>query len=119
MSTAPAHLTLSRPGPGTLSDNYPITLSLDGEPIARLMAGRTVTREIAPGTHRLRANNTLMWKTVEFEVASGDHLRFVASNRAGFWTTIMAIIGTGWFYVDLTRQDDERAASAAAAPPVP
>ena len=104
MSTAHAHLTVSRPGPGTLSDNYPITMSLDGEPIARLMAGRSATREIEPGHHRLRANNTLMWKTVEFDVAPGEHVRFVASNRSGSLTTIMAIIGTGWFYVDLTQE---------------
>lgn len=100
-----AHLTVTRPGPGTLSDNYPVTVSLDGEPIARLMAGRAVTREITAGRHRLRANNTLMWKTVEFDAATGDDVHFVASNRAGALTTVMAIIGTGWFYMDLVRQD--------------
>lgn len=104
MSDAPARLTVSRPGPGTLSDNYPMTISLDGEVIARLMAGRSVTRELPPGTHRLRANNTLMWKTVDLTVPPGGHLHYVAANRSGWLTTIMAIIGTGWFYVEL-RED--------------
>lgn len=104
MSASPAQITVFRPGPGTLSDNYPITISLDGEIVARLMAGRSTTLELAPGHHRLRAHNTLMWKTVEFEVEPGEHVRFVASNRSGALTTIMAIIGTGWFYVDLTQE---------------
>ena len=104
MSAQRARLTVSRPGPGTLSDNYPMTISLDGEVIARLMAGRSVTREIAPGPHRLRANNTLMWKTVEFDAAAGEEVRYVAANRSGAMTTVMAIVGTGWFYVDLTRE---------------
>jgi hypothetical protein len=106
MSTAPAHLTVSRPGPGTLSDNYLMSISLDGEVIARLGGGRSVTREIAPGRHSLRANNTLMWRTVEFDAAPGEHVRFVASNRSGLMTTIMAMIGTGWFYVDVDRETD-------------
>jgi hypothetical protein len=115
MSATTAQLTVSRPGPGTLSDNYPITLSLDGEPMARLMAGRAATCELPPGRHRLRANNTLMWKTVEFDVEPGGHVRFVASNRSGAWTTIMAVIGTGWFYLDLTRDAAPAAAPDASA----
>ncbi len=104
MSATTARLTVSRPGPGTLSDNYPISLSLDGETVARLRAGRSATIDVTPGHHTLRANNTLMWKTIGFDVAPGEHVRFVASNRSGVMTTIMAIIGTGWFYVDLTRE---------------
>jgi hypothetical protein len=42
--------------------------------------------------------------TVEFDAAPGEHVRFVSSNRSGLMTTIMAMIGTGWFYVDLTQE---------------
>lgn len=103
MSTPSAHVTVSRPGPGTLSDNYLMSISLDGDAIARLGAGRSVTREIPPGRHRVRVNNTLVWKTVEFDAAPGEHVRFVASNRTGLMTTVMAMIGTGWFYLDVDR----------------
>jgi hypothetical protein len=99
-----ARLTVRRPGPGNLSDNYPITVSLDGAKLASLMPGRSVTLDMAAGSHRLRAFNTLMWKTVAFEVAHGDHVAFVVSNRAGPGSTIGAIIGTGWFYPTVDRE---------------
>ncbi len=102
--TAIAQLTVSRPGPGHISDNYPITVSLDDEKIGRLSAGKTVTVELAAGTHRLRAFNTLMWKTLTFEVAPGEHARYVVSNRAGWGTTLGAIVGTGWFYPTIDRE---------------
>jgi len=102
MSTT-ARLTISRPGPGTLSDNYAMTVSLDGEVAGRLLAGRTLDLDVTPGTHRLRINNTLVWRTLDVQLAPGEHARYVAENRAGLMTTIMAVIGTGWFYLDVRK----------------
>lgn len=104
-SPATARLTVRRPGPGNLSDNYPITVSLDGAKLASLMPGRSVTIDLTAGSHRVRAFNTLLWKTVPFDVAEGDHVVYVVSNRAGPGTTIGAIIGTGWFYPTVDRED--------------
>jgi hypothetical protein len=98
-------LTVRREGPGTLSDNYPITVSLDGEKVARLMPGRTVTVDLTAGAHRIRACNTALWKTVAFHARPGEHVRFVVSNRAGPGTVIGAIIGTGWFYPTVVREE--------------
>ena len=36
----------------------------------------------APGRHTLRANNTLVWKTVEFEAEPGAHVHYTCVNRA-------------------------------------
>lgn len=108
MAEPPARLTVTRPGPGTLSDNYAMTVSLDGEVVGRLLAGRTVDLEVAPGAHRLRIHNTLVWKTLELQCAPGEHVRLVAENRAGMMTTIMAVIGTGWFYLDVRKECDRR-----------
>jgi hypothetical protein len=57
-----------------------------------------------PGRHRLRAYNTLVWKTVEFDIAAGEWVRFAAVNRAGRVTAaLIGILGVGPLYVTLER----------------
>ena len=81
-----------------------IVLTLDGEPLATLLFGESVTREIPAGSHRLRAHNTLVWKTREFDAAPGEHVRFSTVNRAGFGTmALVALLGVGPIYVTLDR----------------
>ena len=82
-----------------------VVLSLDGEPIATLLFGEHVAREIAPGPHRLRAHNTLVWKTVEFDAAPGEEVHFSVVNRAGFGSmALVALLGVGPLYVTLERR---------------
>jgi hypothetical protein len=59
-----------------------IVCALDGQRIAVLLYGQQHTQEIPPGPHTLRVHNTLMWKTLRFEVEPGAHVRFTVSNRA-------------------------------------
>src|SRR3982751_795666 len=59
-----------------------IFVSVDGEQIAMLRHGEAVTHEVTPGAHRLRAHNTLFWKTHELVLKPGEHARFIAINRA-------------------------------------
>jgi hypothetical protein len=59
-----------------------VIFSLDGERLGELLFGQTFTCEIKPGTHRLRANNTLVWKTVEFLAPAGTHVHFTCINYA-------------------------------------
>jgi hypothetical protein len=81
-----------------------IILSLDGERWVTLLYGESAIRGIAPGTHRLRAYNTLVWKTVEFEAVPGESIRFSAVNRAGRGTAaLIALLGVGPLYVTLQR----------------
>jgi hypothetical protein len=85
-----------------------VYMSLDDERIATLLFGDEVTREIPPGRHRLRANNTLVWKTLEFDAAPGADLHFTIVNRAApgmLW--MVALFGAGPMLVSL-----EPAASA-------
>ena len=85
-----------------------VVLSLDGEPLATLLFGDRVTREIVPGPHRLRAHNTLVWKTVEFEATPGEHVRFTTVNRAGLGSmALVALLGVGPLYVTLERLPPE------------
>jgi hypothetical protein len=53
---------------------------IDDAPNHVLMFGGTVTIEVAPGLHHLRANNTLFWKKVTFSVEPGEHLEFTLIN---------------------------------------
>ena len=83
-----------------------IYVSLDGESLAMLHAGQEVTREVAPGPHRLRVHNTLFWRTIEFTVTVGEHASFMAINRAGFATfSILAfLIGGNLIYLTVERE---------------
>jgi hypothetical protein len=106
MDPARAQITVERTSPGDVRQRQ-VVLSLDGERLATLLFGESVTREIAPGHHRLRAHNTLVWKNVEFDCAAGAQVRFVTVNRAGFGSTaLVALLGAGPLYVTLERVPD-------------
>ena len=61
-----------------------IYVSVDGEEIAVLKNGQAVTHELPAGPHRLRAHNTLFWKTHDVVLQPGEHARFKAVNVAGW-----------------------------------
>jgi hypothetical protein len=73
-------LTVHRTSPHDIRDRQ-VIISLDGKRIGQLMFGQTLTCEITPGRHRLRAYNTLVWKTVEFTAVEGSHAEFTCINR--------------------------------------
>ena len=84
-----------------------VVLSIDGAPLATLMFGESVTQELAPGAHRLRAHNTLVWKTAEFYLEAGEHARFRVINRPGPGTyAMLTLLGTGPIYLTLERVHD-------------
>jgi hypothetical protein len=96
-------LTVERAVPADVQVRQ-IVVTLDGEPFGTLLFGERLTREIAAGPHRLRAHNTLVWKTVEFDAAPGEHVRYVAVNRAGPGSmALVALLGVGPLYVTLER----------------
>ena len=103
-----ATITIRRQSP--LDVGYrEIFVSLDGELLAIVNAGDEITREIKPGTHRIQANNTLFWKTIEFTLGVGEHASFIAINRAGFGTYsvlgfFIGFLGAGPLYLTFERQ---------------
>jgi hypothetical protein len=104
-----ATITIRRQSPNDVGYRE-IFVSLDGELIAILNAGDELTREIAPGTHRIQANNTLFWKTIEFTVGVGEHASFLAINRAGFGTYsvlgfFLGFLGAGPLYLTFERDN--------------
>jgi hypothetical protein len=106
MDPSPARLTVERTSRDDVGTRQ-IILSLDGEPWATLLYGQSATRDIDPGRHGLRAYNTLVWKTVEFDVTPGESVHFSAVNRAGRGTgALIALLGVGPLYVTLDRLQD-------------
>jgi hypothetical protein len=84
-----------------------IYVSLDGESLGLLGAGQEISREVKPGPHRLRAHNTLFWKTFDITVQVSEHVTFRAANRPGFWTySVFAyLLGTNLVYLTLEREE--------------
>lgn len=81
-----------------------IFVSIDGRRAAELLYGQSFTTEIEPGVHRLRAHNTLVWKTVDCELGPGEHAEFVVVNRPGFGTwAMLSLLGSGPIYLTFER----------------
>lgn len=99
----PTRLTIHRTSPLDAKDRQ-IIMSLDGRKLVTLVFGQQHTCEIAPGPHRLRANNTLVWKTVAFDAAPGEDVHFTCTNRApGSLFYLLFLFGVGPMYVTLER----------------
>lgn len=99
----PARLTLARTSPTDVGIRQ-VFVSVDGKDVAVLVNGQTTTVEIAPGPHKMRIHNTLVWKNLQFDAATGDEIRYEIINRAGFGTTaLIATLGVGPIYLTITR----------------
>ena len=99
----PTRLTIHRTSPLDAKDRQ-IIMSLDGKKLATLLYGHMHTCEIPPGPHTLRANNTLVWKTVRFDAAPGEDVHYTTINRApGSLFYLLFVFGVGPMYVTLTR----------------
>jgi hypothetical protein len=100
-----ARVTVSRKDARDVRDRQ-IILSMDGEPLGTLLFGHEVTRDVPPGPHRIRAHNTLFWKTLEVDLRPGEHARFNTINRAGAGTfSLLALLGAGPLYLTFERVD--------------
>jgi hypothetical protein len=100
----PAMLTVRRTAPEDAQDRQ-VYISLDGEEWGTLYFGKELSREVAPGRHVLKANNTLMRRSVEFDVKPGEHVRFQCINKT-HWTGMlfMAFLGAAILTVKLVRE---------------
>jgi hypothetical protein len=76
----------------------------DGPPVA-LRFGQTLTETVEPGAHRLRVHNTLMRRTVNFTVETGEHLEFILINYCGpIWQGIAAVLGAAPIFLKVHRR---------------
>jgi len=101
---AEARLTIARTSPEDLKQRQ-VIIKLDGEWIADLLYDQTMTRAIEPGHHHLRVDNTWNKKSVEFDAAAGEEVKFRVVNRAGRFTWfLVASLGAGPMYVSIERE---------------
>ncbi|NNJ09060.1 hypothetical protein EKD04_001820 [Chloroflexales bacterium ZM16-3] len=104
MDTPQAQITVAR----TLESDIGIRevrVWLDGELIATLKNKQSVTRAAGPGHHTLRAHNTLVGKSIDFELGEGEHARFTTSNRSGCASSLIFLLGAGPIYLSLDREE--------------
>ncbi|MEP7117240.1 MAG: hypothetical protein ABI880_06655 [Acidobacteriota bacterium] len=100
----PAMLTVRRTAAED-AQNRQVYISLDGQDWGTLYYGNQLACEIAPGRHAVKANNTLVRHTVEFDVKPGEHVRFQCINKT-HWTGMlfMAFLGAAVLTVKLVRE---------------
>jgi hypothetical protein len=99
----PSSVTVSRTSDEDFKQRQ-LVIWIDGERLGDLMFGDAFSRDVAPGRHTLRVSNTLVWKTVTFDVKPGEQVRFEVVNRPGKLTYAMLVmLGVGPLYVRITR----------------
>jgi hypothetical protein len=101
-----SQITLTRQDARDIKDRQ-IVASIDGKPLATLLFGDTVTRDVPSGRHRLRVHNTLFWKTFDLDLQPGEHARFVVFNRASAGVLAMlTLFGAAPYYLTVERQTE-------------
>jgi hypothetical protein len=99
-----AHITIARTADADVRQRQ-VIVAVDHGPKARLVFGESVTFDVPPGAHTLRANNTLIWKSVPFTAAAGEHVEFVVANRATrFMLGFLSIVGVAPLYLTIERR---------------
>jgi hypothetical protein len=98
-----ASISVSRESPDDVGFRE-IFISVDGDQLAMLRHGESVTHELPAGPHRIRAHNTLFWKTHDLVLQPGEHARFTAINRAGWGTFgMLLMLGAAPVYLTFER----------------
>jgi hypothetical protein len=80
-----------------------VVVTLDGEAWVTLLHGQTATRGVAPGHHQVAADNTLMKRSLELDLAAGESATVAVANRPapGMWLFMM--LGAPLFRLTLQR----------------
>lgn len=99
----PSSVTITRSDAADFGQRQ-LVVTLDDEKLGDLLYGESIRRDVAPGPHRLRVSNTLVWKTVTFDVKPCEQVRFEAINRPGRLTyPMLVMMGVGPLYVTIRR----------------
>lgn len=99
-----ARLVITRDHPQDIQDR-PVFLWVDGQKWEGVLKyGKTFSRDLAPGRHTLKANNTLFTHTVEFDAADGEEIRYRCENGlTGGGMVMVLMLGVAYLRVRLTR----------------
>jgi hypothetical protein len=101
-----ACITVNRTSPTDVGFRE-VFLLVDDVEVAMLRHGESITHELPAGPHRVRAHNTLFWKTHDIVLQPGEHARFTAVNRAGWGTFgLLMLLGAAPLYLTFEREQD-------------
>jgi hypothetical protein len=82
-----------------------VIVSLEDGRSATLIFGESVTWDVPPGEHLLKANNTLVWKKVRFSAAPGERVEFQVINRASRFTLgFLSLLGVAPLFLTVERR---------------
>jgi hypothetical protein len=96
-------VTLSRTHPTDVGERH-VFVTLDNTKV-RLAFGESVTTELQPGAHHLRAHNTLVWKNVAFTLEPGEHLEFITINSRRWWTWgVAGVLGSAPLFLSIVKR---------------
>ena len=99
-----ARITIARTADADVRQRQ-VIVSVDYGPKATLVFGESVSFDVPPGEHKLKANNTLVWKSVPFMAAAGEHVEFVIANRATrFMLGFLSLVGVAPLYLTIERR---------------
>jgi hypothetical protein len=97
-------VTFRRDHPADVGERHVIARLDGGEPI-RLRFGESVSAELRPGRHHVRIHNTLFWKNIDFAIEPGEHLEFLAINRARWWTAgVAGVLGSAPLFLTVVQR---------------
>jgi hypothetical protein len=97
VTAAAATVTITRNAPEDVQDRW-IRIYVDDQPERILRYGETLTVDVVPGHHRIKAHNTLSSHVIEFDAAAGEHVRLQCHNafaRGGF----LMLLTTGFAFI--------------------
>lgn len=99
-----ARVTLRRTHPDDVGQRQ-VLARIDDGPTVTLLFGGAQTFDVAPGEHRLRANNTLFAKTRVFTLRPGDHIEFMLINTGGTLTVgLLATFGVAPLFLKIEQR---------------
>ena len=100
---SPTRVIITRTSPDDVGQRQ-VIVSIDDGPRAQLMFGETTSWEVVPGRHVLKAHNTLVRKTIEFDAGTGEEVRFAVANRASRWMFgFLVVMGVAPLYLTVER----------------
>jgi len=80
---------------------------VDDKEIAVLKNGQAITHELPAGPHRLRAHNTLFWKTHDIVLRPGEHAKFIAIIKTGTLSRgLLFMLGAFPVYLTFERESE-------------
>ena len=104
-TAVPASVTITRTSQEDFKSRQ-LIVWIDGDRVADLLFGDSVTRQLEPGPHRIRVSNTLVWKTIHFTLTPGEQAFYEAINRPGWGSLpLLLLLGAGPLFVKIRRMD--------------